>query len=314
MRDFKEHHQTIRQFLLGQLSDDRAKEIEDRIFAEADFAEEVQIVESELIMEYAEGNLIAEERALFEPKYSKNKADRTTLEYEKLFSEFNRSKPEGNLSPHEPKFQPSASALSNTQISAPPVSLKSPREGTGPWLHSIFKSHRALAYSAILIGFLLSVTVVWYLVGHRIVQPGNPLEAQRQAIEAELARLNTPGAGSPGKVLLTVNLQPAERYRGVMARVAADNTTPDALVDFRLSLTEASSQEYRALFLDDRHQELFSISKLTAQGTPRGPEIRFVVPASYLNPGDYQINLSVSNKSGGNDEVNSYAVRVVTTR
>jgi len=55
MRDFKEHHQTIRQFLLGQLSDDKAKEIEERIFAEGDFAEEVQIVENELITNYYEG-------------------------------------------------------------------------------------------------------------------------------------------------------------------------------------------------------------------------------------------------------------------
>jgi hypothetical protein len=163
-------------------------------------------------------------------------------------------------------------------------------------------------------GFLFFAALVWYLAGHRTVEPNNPLEAQRQAIEAELAHLNAPAAGTAGKVLLTVNLQPAERDRGTMARVAADNTTPDALIEFRLSLTETSSQEYRALFLDDRHQQLFSISKLTAQVTPGGPEIRFVVPARYLNPGDYQIDLSVSNKTGGNDNVNSYAVRVVTTR
>jgi hypothetical protein len=309
MRDFKEDHQTIRQFLLGQLSDDKAKGIEDRVFAEADFAEEVQIVENELITEYSEGNLIAEERTVFETKYSQKKAERTILEYEKLFSEFIHSKSDGILSPRPPKLQPSDAAFSSTRINAPQVSLKSPREG--PWLHSIFRSHPAFAYSAILFGFLLSVAAIWYLFGQRIVQPGNPLEAQRQAIEAKLARLNTLGAGPPGKVLLTVNLQPAERSQGAMARVAADHTTPDALVEFRLSLTEASNQEYRALFLDDRHRELFSISKLTAQGTPGGPEVRFVVPAIYLNPGDYQINLSLSNKNGGYDEVNSYPARVV---
>ncbi len=311
MRNFKEHHQTIRQFLLGRLSDDQTQEIEDRIFAEADFAEEVQIVENELLTEYAGERLTAAERALFETRYPKNKADRKTLEYEKLFSEFIRSKSEVNLSLPAPIFQPSDSALSNTQTDAPPVSLKSPRQIPGPWLNSIFGSHRVLAYSVILIGFLLSITVVWYLVGHRTGQPGNLLQAQRQAIEAELARLNTLGAAA-GKLLLTVNLQPAERSRGAMVRVAADNTTPDALVKFRLSLPEATNQEYRALFLDDQHRELFSISKLTAQGTPGGPEVSFVVPAIYLTPGDYQINLGVSNKNGGYDEVNSYAVRVVT--
>lgn len=302
----------MRQFLLGQLSDDKAEEIEERIFAEADFAEEVQIVENELITDYTEGNLAADDRVLFDTKYSKNKTDRTMLEYERLFSEFIRSKFEDNLS-RASKSQPSESALSNIQTSVPRVSTGSPRKSSESWLHSLFRIHRALAYSAILIAFLLSVTVVWYLVGHRIVQPDNPLEAQREVIEAALARLNTRGAGLPGKVRLSVNLQPAERSRGAMARVASD-TTPDALIEFHLSLPEASDQEYRALFLDDRHRELFSISKLTAQGTPGNSEIRLFVPSIYLNPGDYQINLSVSNKNGGYDDVNSYAVRVVPTR
>jgi len=170
------------------------------------------------------------------------------LEYEKLFSEFIRSKAEINLSLREPKFQTSDSALSNTQISAPPVSLKSPHESPGrgstPVLGPIGRC--LLSY---LDRFFVSVAVVWYLVEHRNFQPGKPLETRRQAIESELARLNTPGAGSPGKVLLTVNLQPAERYRGAMARVTADNTTPDALVEFRLSLTEQVVKSTAPFFL-----------------------------------------------------------------
>ena len=311
MRDFKQDHLSIRRFLLGQLSDDQAQAVEDRIFAEPDFAEEVQIVENELITDFHEGTIAAEERAWFESKYSKDKADRSTLEYEKLFSEFIRSKSEGKLSLGSAKSQPSAATLSRSQISPPPAPLKSTRPSSSPWFQSHFKTHRLVAYATILIFCLLSVTLVWYFVTHRSAQPDNPLGARLQAIEATLARLNTPGAASPEKVLLTVNLQPAERDRGAMARILADNTTPEGLIQFRLSLTEASSQEYRALFLNDRHQELFSISKLTAQRTADGPEIRLVVPAAYLSPGDYQINLSVSNKTGGHDEVNSYAVRVV---
>lgn len=305
MRDFKEHHQTIRQFLLGQLSDDKAQKIEERIFAEADFAEEVQIVENELFTEYSVGNLIAEERALFESKYSRHKSGRQMSEYEQLFSQFIRSK-----SPSELKSQPRESALSETESNAPQVRLESPPARPRWSLFQIFATHRALAYSVIMIGFLLSVAAILY-VGNRLVQPGSPLDAQRQAMEAELARLNTPGAAL--QLALSVNLQPAERNRGAMARVAANDTRPDALIEFRLGLTEASNQEYRALFLDDRHRELFSISKLTAQITPHGPEISFVVPAVYLNPGDYQISLGVLNKTGGYDEVNSYAVRVVST-
>ncbi|HKO44467.1 MAG TPA: hypothetical protein VJU84_14410 [Pyrinomonadaceae bacterium] len=312
MRDFKEDHQTIKQFLLGQLSDDEARNVEDRIFAEADFAEEVGIVEAELIAEYFQGNLVSEVRALFETKYLNKKANETTFDYEKLFSEFIHSRSKANLSSPALKRQSGDSELSNTQIGSPPVLLKSSRQGLGPWIEYVFRGHRHFAYAVVLIGFLLSVTVVLYLVGDRIVRPRLLLEAKRQAIEAQLARLNAPGAGRPEKVLVTIKLQPAERNRGAMARVAADRTTPDALLEFRLSLTEAKSQNYRAVFFDDQHKELFSISNLSAQGTPNDPEISFVVPAVYLNTGDYQIGLSVSNDNKGYDEVNSYAVRVVS--
>lgn len=338
MRDFKNDHPIIRQFLLGQLSDDNAQAMEDRIFAEADFAEEVQIVENELITDFCEGNLEAEERALFDTRYSRDKTGQMTLEYEKVFGEFLRSKCAENLSSSTETFEPSESVtfepsesvtsqstesrLPTAQISVPPAYLKSPppvslislSQQSSPWFRSNFTTNRLFAYAAIATVCLLSAAVVWYLIANRTAQPDNPLGLQVQAIEARLARLNTRGAVSPEMVLLTVNLQPAERDRGAMARIAADNKTPDGLIEFHLSLTEVSSQEYRAVFLNDRHQELFSISKLTAQRTTEGPEIRIVVPAAYLSPGDYQINLSVSNTTGGRDDVNSYAVRVAANQ
>jgi hypothetical protein len=312
MRDFTEQQNTIRQFLLGQLTAPKSEELEDLIFAEPDFAEEVQIVEDELITEYRAGGMRTEDRVLFEARYSRNSANQAALEYEKVFGEFILSKSKGN--PLPTGLKPSELLLSTTQTSAPSESLKITRESRGPWLFFVFKTHRALAYSVLLACLLSSIVVVWLLSGHYRFQSGNnPIQVQRQAIEVELARLNATGRALPEKVVSTADLQPSERYQGAMARIEA-RKTPDALIEFRLNLMQASTQKYRAVFLDDRQNELFAISNLTAQNTPSGPTIRLFVPTRYLNPGDYQVNLSVSNKSGGNDEINGYSFRVVESR
>lgn len=99
-----------------------------------------------------------------------------------------------------------------------------------------------------------------------------------------------------------------------MARVSAAHTTPDEMIEFRLNLIKPSTQEYRAIFRDDRQNELFSISNLKPQNTPSDPEIRLLVPTRYLNPGDYQIDLTVVNRNGHNDVINSYSFRVVTSK
>src|ERR1044072_1855610 len=88
MTDFKEQDEEIRQFMLGQLVGERAEQLEDRIFAEPEFAEEVQIVESELIAEYQEGTLSPAARSSFERKYLTSPAGLQAIEHESVLSEF----------------------------------------------------------------------------------------------------------------------------------------------------------------------------------------------------------------------------------
>src|ERR1700749_5202221 len=92
MLDFNKHAADIRQFLLGQLPEESAQRVDARIFAERDFAEEVEIVEGELIADYHENNLSPEERALFEQKYLTSAANIQVVDYESVFREFIRGK------------------------------------------------------------------------------------------------------------------------------------------------------------------------------------------------------------------------------
>jgi|GEM_PF-5337946 len=306
MRDFKDQQNKIRQFLLGQLTESESAVIEDRIFGEADFAEEVQIIEDELIAEYRAGSMRADDRALFEARYCRNSAHRVTLEVEEALNEFIQSKSEADVK--LTGLKPSPASQPSTRFESMTPAGERREEA---WFWSIFRTRRALAFAVLLIGLCLSIFVAWLLFGQT---RHNPLQARRQDIEAELARLNTTSAVLAANRVWTVALQPSERNRGAMARIEAGKATPDAFIEFRLNLTQARPEKYRAVFVDDRQNELFSVGNLIAQNSRVGPEVQLLVPLKYLNPGDYQIILSVTNKNGGNDEINSYAFRVLESR
>jgi anti-sigma-K factor RskA len=303
MRDFKDQQNIIRQFLLGQLPESESAAFEDRIFGEADFAEEVQIIEDELIAEFREGRMRVDDRDLFESRYCRNTANRLTLEVEETLNEFIQSKSEAAMK--LTGLKPSEASQTGTSDEL----VKPPSEGREEaWFWSIFRTHRALAFAVLLIGVFLSIVVAWLLFGQ---SRNNPSQARRQEIEAELVRLNTTSAAPFEKPVSTVDLQPSERNGGVMARIDARKGTGDTLIEFRLNVTQARPEKYRAAFVDDRQNELFSVSNLTEQTSSGGPRIQVLVPLKYLNPGDYQIILSLTNKNGGNDEINSYSFRVL---
>src|SRR5436853_1928493 len=92
MLDIKKQIVEIRQFLLGQLREEQAEQLEKRIFADRDFAEEIDIAESELITDYHENKLNPEERTLFERKYLTSAANVRVVDYEGIFREFIRGK------------------------------------------------------------------------------------------------------------------------------------------------------------------------------------------------------------------------------
>jgi hypothetical protein len=131
-----------------------------------------------------------------------------------------------------------------------------------------------------------------------------------------LARLNADAAVAVNiQESLSVNLNPMKRGAdGTITRLAIGDLNRSELIKLRLGLTQSGAERYRAVFLDDRRNELFAIPDLTAQNTPDGPQVHLLVPASYFKPGDYQIGLSALNKSGAYEEITSYALRVTGTR
>src|SRR3989442_7997894 len=69
----------IKKYLLGQLAGEDLAEIEQRILTDEEFYEEVQIMEDELVDEYVNSELSADERRLFEKNFLADPESRNKL-------------------------------------------------------------------------------------------------------------------------------------------------------------------------------------------------------------------------------------------
>jgi hypothetical protein len=311
MRDFNNENKIIRHFLLGQLAENETQQLEDRIFAEPDFAEEVQIVEDELIAEHRSGTLSPEELRMFWLKYGSSSVSRGPIEFDDAFTEFIRSKEvRDNFATALNSSEPRVAGPGRQENSsyAPPTLA-----GKGSAFYALISAHPVATYVTLFAFLFLLTFGLWYLSRPRSTIPTNDdlAQAARRAIEADLAQLNTTAAIVNHKDALVVDLTPTERNKGILKRIAVDKGNEDRLIEFRLDLEQASVQPYRALFLDDKHAELFAIGNLMSQDTPNGPEVWLVAPAKYFKRGDYQIELSVSSPNGLNQIINSYAFRLL---
>lgn len=318
MLDFNKQATEIRQFLLGRLPEESAEHLEDRIFADRDFAEEVEIAESELIADYHENNLGPEDRALFERRYLTSDANIQAVDYEGVFREFIRGKLKEEDPLHRGRLGLVATPPAGPAAKVSPAESEPSKHGLRfSWLRRFFVTRPLLANLTAVASLLLLLAVGFWKLSAYLTRPpaGDSAQTERRAIEGELARLNTaPAASLQVTPAVTVDLQPMQRGGGAMARLRIGDFNRSSFIRLRLGLIQSGPVNYRASFLDDRRNELFVVEDLTPQNTPEGPQVQLLVPAKYFRPGDYQISLSALNRGGSYEEVNGYALRVIETK
>jgi hypothetical protein len=297
MPSFADQNQLIKDFLLGKLSEEDSQEVESRIFAEPEFGEEVEIVETELMNDYANGTMDHETRVLFEQKYERTLANRNELQYQALFNEFIRSKPPVEA----PAVEASAPAV------VEPITV--PRES---WFPAFIMNPVTIGVTTALFALIVAF-VLWSRFGSGPKGIDPELAEQRRAIEQQLQRVNATTAFRSSYELLLLDLRPIERSNGQIARIALRKGETNRLIEFHLNVAHAEKERYRILFLDDKHNELFAMDGLPTVATPNGQQVQFFVPSEYLKPADYQIELSLADGKGGRSIVDSYAFRVLET-
>lgn len=317
MLDFNKQAAEVRQFLLGQLPQASAEELEARVFADHDFAEEVEIIESELIADYHENNLSPEERTLFERKYLTSAANIQVVDYESVFREFIRGKLKEEDPRHKGRLVLDLTRPTESEAKVLPVESEPSKQGARfSRLRRFFVTRPVLANVTAAASLLLLVAACFWVLSAYLTRPsGGSAQTERRAMEAELARLNTASSASLQVTPdVTLDLKPTQRGGGATTRLRIGDFNRSGFVKMRLVLTQPGRADYRAVFLDDRGNELFAVEGLKAQNNSEGPQVQLLVPAKYFRPGDYRISLSVSNKGGTYEEVNSYALRVIEAK
>jgi hypothetical protein len=316
MTDLSLQASEIRQFLLGQLQDARAEQLEERIFANPDFGEEVDIVEKELIDDYLAGKLALGDREHFEQTYLKNAAGLGAVEYEGAFDVFIRAKLRGAEPLRGGESGQAETAPVEAGASLPSIGPEGPSQRDGlTWLGRLFTASPASAKLKIAAGLLILLGMgLWYLSPWLLPRPvrDDSASPNRRAWEAELARLNADAAAAAYiEARVTVDLMPMQRGGGYVPRLPTGDLNKNGLIKLRLHLTQSGPTRYRTVFLDDQRHELLAVPNLTVRNTPDGPQIWLLVPSKYFRPGDYQISLRAVNADGSEEEVNRYTLRVV---
>jgi len=84
---------SIRHYLLGQLSEDKQQEIEQRLLLEEDLLEDLEITETQLIDDYVAGHLTEGERQQFDSKFLTTPERQQDLQFARVFRRFVASNP-----------------------------------------------------------------------------------------------------------------------------------------------------------------------------------------------------------------------------
>ena len=84
---------SIRRYLLGQLTEDKQREIEQRVLVEDDLFEELEATEAQLVDDYVAGRLIGEEREQFDQHFLTTSRRQQDLQFARVFSRYVSSHP-----------------------------------------------------------------------------------------------------------------------------------------------------------------------------------------------------------------------------
>jgi hypothetical protein len=273
----------IRNYLLDRLDNEEAvAEIDEKILTEPGFFDAVLLVEQEILEELVAGRLSVEERARAERIY-RLPANREKLDFAAaLFKAAEKKRRAETISAEE-------NLLPNVQPSSPETSVN--------W----FNWRRLIPVT---VGFIIIVGIclfVWQLF------PG-----KRAAYERELARLNREEASQPENIekFRRILLQ-ADSGRNAVLMPKAPISGGNEIISFQLGLINNASESYKATFLDEQGNEMFSVSNIKSQRKPDGTYVNVLVPSNFLYPGDFQINLQGQTAAGNSIRGGNFTFRVV---
>jgi hypothetical protein len=276
MEPIDQENDSIRRYLLGQVSDEEGQRLEERFMTDGEYREEVLILEEDLIDDYLSETLSSEEKEAFEKHWLPYHADR--LEIAKGLNSYAA----------EPAY--AGLAASETTPRVP-----------GRVLTSEKFNRRPLVIGAIAAGLLfLILGGLWLLFR----QSG---QENRGRFHEELARLNE----RPSGIELSerpVALSPVTLRGAEVSKINPADRGP--VVPLLLMLPPDQHNSYQVILRITNPPEEYRIENLDAVSTSSGRAVLFKVPSALLAPGQYSLEVRGRTNSGSFESVADYSLQV----
>ncbi|MFP5265381.1 MAG: hypothetical protein ACLGJB_26135 [Blastocatellia bacterium] len=286
------NREQIIEYLLGQLSAQERKQVEDAYLADDDAFEEMLIVEEELIHDYVEGRLSATRRALFEKNYLTSPERRAEIEFTQSL-----------LSSIQKNLRPEAGAPA-------PVSPHPASPQRASFLQYLRQRFRHFMWGLAVASALVVITLLAELYGayrlnarsqqvekarEAILRQQDEIDRQRAQLDQEMARLQSGQSGGLATVI-TSRLMPV-RVRGEQQTQVLRIPSGSTVVVLQAPLNSADDKLYQAVLTGD-DTEMLRLNSLTARREGSAGVIEIPVPASALNRRFYMLTI----KSEADDE------------
>lgn len=281
MKESDQEQQIIKKYLLGGLDDQGQQQVEERIFTDQEYKEQVLMVEHELVEDYAAGILSETEQEKFACRYLSTPRQRRTLRITEALGRY--------ATAH------AVAPSTQTPATRPPVS----------WWRALLSFFRGLSP---LVRFSLATLTVVALAGVTLWL----IQVWRsQALYNELARINSsqnlraePEA-SVFQVTLTPVLLRSKGEGGITIPKSAE------VVRLRLELKPEEYQSYQASLQTVEGREIFKLNNLQAITSGRGKVLVMQIPVRLLTHGDYLVRVSGFTAASQFEEVDDYPFSIL---
>lgn len=281
MKDIKHEQLLIRQYLLGELSEDQREQLEQRVITDRDYKEEVQITEEELLEDFAGGALPARERELFLKRYT--------------------------ASPGQLRKVEIAKALNKYSAIHPIIPPSGPSETT--WIKSLLKFfYKGDRFSRFA---LASVFLLFFGAGSLFLY--SSISRDESANYAALKRLNAPESEllpPDDATVVSVTLS------SLLLRSSGEPKTvtiikPTQTVQFRLADPSGGTAVFRVTLKDSGGAEVFTLEDLHSRRLGQLSVLVLQIPAAMLQQQEYQLEISEKKPDGtyANPAIYSFQVQ-----
>ena len=273
----------LTRYLLGELSNDEETAVEQRFFADADFLEELQATEREVIDCYVQGELKGERKERFEARFLTSPQRRRLVQFAYTLSE-----------------PGTTSANVHPSVASPfPVPGPLPYQSTStPW-----RGILSAAASILVVGI---IALLWWSGAFNrtsapkiadTAQPVEPGPAPTPGPPTEgLVQPPVPPPSPTGPTLATFFLTQMSRPRSLTTEQRL--TIESGVTDLRLNarLDSDDQERYEVVLKRESDQTVVARPRARTSKTSQGPALAITLKASAVRSEKYELDILDSNR------------------